>query len=109
MKLGDVSYPSAKRFRRRTRLEVAFTQAERLNKLTKQMQGVMNWLATYSDPKNWRETGETKDVQNKAGLIIGVEKIHTWVGPGEGPQLATMALNRLLEVREKEADGNEQK
>ena len=100
MKLGEVNYPNAKRFRRRTRLEAATVQAEFLNKA---IQGAVSLLAVYADPKNWQATGETKDVQDK-GIVVGVEKIHTWIGPGEGPQLATMGLRRLLGVKEKEDD-----
>ena len=109
MKLGYGSgYPNFKRFRRRTRLEAAGLQAEQLKVLTGSMQSVVSLLSVYADPRNWRETGDTKDVQNEAGLVVGVEKICTWVGPGEGPQLATMGLRKLLGVKEKE-DGNEQK
>ena len=104
MKLGEVNYPNSKRFRRRTRLEAASLQAEQLKQLTLTMQSVMSLLSMYADPKNWRATGETKDVQNEAGLVVGVEKIHTWVGPGEGPQLAAMGLRKLLGVKEKEID-----
>lgn len=102
MKLGEVNYPSAKRFRRRTRLEVAVVNAEQLRQ---SLGSTMQVLAVYSSAHNWQATGETKDVQNEAGLVVGVEKIHAWVGPGEGPQLAGMALKKLLGVKEEKADG----
>ena len=98
-------FPSAKGFRRRTRLEVAGLQAEQLKQLTQSMSSVMSLLAVYADPKNWLDTGDTRDVRSAEGLVVGVEKIHTWIGPGEGPQLATMGLRKLLGVKEGKADG----
>ena len=98
-------FPSTKGFRRRARLEVAGLQAEQLKQLMQTMQSVVSLLSVYADPKHWLDTGDTKDVRSAEGLVVGVEKIHTWIGPGEGPQLAMMGLKKLLGVKEKEADG----
>jgi hypothetical protein len=90
--------PSRKKFRRRTRLEAANYQARQIND---RIAGLINVLAVYGDPKNWHPTDETKDVRNEAGLVVGVERIHTWRGPGPGPDLAVHALKKVLNVEVK--------
>ncbi len=58
--------------------------------------GAVSIFSVYADPKNWQPTEETKDVKNEAGLVVGVERIHTWNGPGSGPELAVSVLKRIL-------------
>jgi len=86
-------FPSVKGFRRRTRLERAGADLERMNAL---IISVMNVFSVYGDPKNWMPTDESKDVRNEAGLVVGVERLHTWNGPGCGPELAVQAMKRIL-------------
>jgi len=90
-------FPSAKGFRRQTRLENAAVKAEQSDTI---IRGLVNVLGVYSDPKNWQPTDETRDVTNEAGLVVGVERLHRWVGPGEGSGLAVMALKRAFGIPE---------
>lgn len=100
--LGNL--PSRKRFRRRTRLEQAAAQIERSNVF---MERAMTSLGYYSDPKNWKPTDETKDVMENS-IVTGVERIFSWVGPLEGPQLAQRTIAMLVTQKpQKQEEANE--
>ena len=88
-----------KKFRRQSRLNYTTMTIERMNQM---IQGMANILDTYADTKNWLPPDKTKDVKNEAGLVVGVERIHTWAGPGSGPELAGFALKQISGGKEKQ-------
>lgn len=75
-----------------------------IEQLNKVVVGAVNVLGAYADPKNWQATGETKDVRTDQNVVVGVEQVHTWVGPGSGPDLANHTLKRILGVPVKPAN-----
>ena len=84
--------PSRKRFRKRTRLEQA---AIKIEAATMAVDRALTSLGYYADTKNWKATDESKDVMEN-GIVTGVERIYSWVGPLEGPQLAQRTLAMLV-------------
>jgi len=55
---------------------------------------LLNIVASYADLKNWKQTDETRDIIEK-GIVIGVEQLYTWIGPGSGPGLAQQIMKGL--------------
>jgi len=61
-------------------------------KVHKQAVGVLlQVVAAYSNPENWRDTEETRDIIEK-GIVVGIEIVRKWIGPGNGPGLARQIL-----------------
>jgi len=54
-------------------------------------------------------TDETRDVKSDEGIVVGVQRLHTWIGPGEGPQLAVRAIKQMLGVTEQQPQTQEMK
>ena len=48
-------------------------------------------LAQYADYGNWAKTDETRDITHN-GIVVGVEGLMAWRGPGSGPRLAEEIL-----------------
>jgi hypothetical protein len=61
-------------------------------KTHKQAVGVLlQVVATYAKPEHWRDTEETRDIMEK-GIVVGVEILRRWIGPGNGPGLAQQIM-----------------
>lgn len=48
---------------------------------------LLNVVALYAHPGNWRDSDTTRDVMN-GEIVVGVEILKRWVGPGDGPGVA---------------------
>ena len=48
---------------------------------------LLNVIAIYASENNWRDSSETRDVK-KGEIVVGVEILKRWVGPGDGPEVA---------------------
>jgi hypothetical protein len=46
-------------------------------------------LSAYQNPRNWRESGDTREIK-QGEIVIGVEPVYQWVGPGKGHDLLQM-------------------
>lgn len=53
-------------------------------------------VATYANLGNWKLTTETRDVIEK-GIVVGVERLLQWIGPGSGPGLAQRIMKGVKE------------
>lgn len=65
-----------------------------------------NVLQQYADHRNWVATDETKDVMEK-GIVIGVERLMAWKGPGVGPGLAQSFIDSQVVSKKKEVKKHE--
>lgn len=52
---------------------------------------VVNMYATMD---NWKHTDETRDVVEK-GIVVGVERLMQWAGPGNGPVIAQQIMKEI--------------
>lgn len=55
---------------------------------------LLNVVALYARPENWRDSDETRDIK-KGEVIIGVEILKRWIGPGNGPEVAQRILKGI--------------
>lgn len=58
----------------------------------KAVTALLGVVSVYAAESNWKVTGETRDVV-KDGIIIGVEQLKVWVGPGTGPEVAKAIID----------------
>lgn len=57
-------------------------------------------IRVYANPDFWQDTDDTRDVI-EGGIVIGVERMKKWVGPGTGPQVAESLLSSGVVVENK--------
>ena len=55
---------------------------------------LLRLVAQYADYGNWTPTGETRDITQN-GIVVGVEGLMAWRGPGSGPKLAERFLEEV--------------
>lgn len=63
-------------------------------------------LTAYANPDNWQDTDDTRDVR-QGGIVIGLERVRKWVGPGTGPGLAESLLQTVVAKEKKEVKKDE--
>ena len=78
-----------KQVRRKNRITSLELQVKRLQQIA-EICGTACQLYAFSG--NWKQSDETKDVKNEAGLVVGLDRVHYWMGSGSGPELAKLAL-----------------
>lgn len=71
----------------------------------KALRSLLGILEIYSNPTNWRITDRDRDIMQR-GVVIGVEQILEWNGPGNGPGVAERIIK---EVRETATVGDNQR
>lgn len=66
---------------------------------------LLNIVALYANPGNWRDSSETRDVK-QGEMIVGVEILKRWVGPGDGPEIAQRILKGVQSGKPEKSSSN---
>lgn len=67
------------------------------------IRSLLGVLEIYANPMAWKLTDRQRDVMQR-GVVVGVEQILEWNGPGNGPAVA----ERILKEARGASSGNKQ-
>ena len=59
---------------------------------------LLNVIAIYANKANWRDSSETRDIK-KGKIVIGVQILKRWIGPGDGPEIAAQIIGGIKNGR----------
>jgi hypothetical protein len=55
---------------------------------------LLDVIRIYANPLFWRDSSETRDIK-KGEIVVGVEILKRWVGPGNGPEVAQRIIGGI--------------